>query len=115
MGRNRNFTTIIGSLQLKGRLPGASRTFLSYRTRTTCISINTRVQPTHDLHTTNLNGKNILFTGLPKLASAIQQKHVEVDIEIKRTAKTLDERYRVGTRGSVDVPAFLTGCVASVR
>jgi hypothetical protein len=40
---------------------------------------------------TGLNGKNfLLFTDLPKLASAIQQKHMKMDIEIKRTAKTLD-------------------------
>lgn len=63
---------------------------------------------------TGLNAKNFLFTDLPKLASAIQQKHVEVDIEIKRTAKTLDERYRDGTRGSVGVPG-LSRIVGSKR
>jgi hypothetical protein len=39
---------------------------------------------------------------------------VEVDIEIKRTAKTLDERYRAGTRGSVGLPG-LSRMVGSKR
>ena len=50
---------------------------------------------------TGLNGKNfLLFTDLPKLVSAIQQKHMKMDMEIKRTAKTLNEGHLAGAGGT---------------
>ena len=43
-----------------------------------------------------------------------EQQHVEVDIEIKRTAKTLDERYCTGAGGTAGVPS-LPNLVGSKR
>lgn len=49
----------------------------------------------HGRHFTALNGGPLGHGGV----NTIQKQHVKVNIEVQRTAKTLDQRHRASLRG----------------